>query len=170
MQRRQYNPIILAVTAIMAAVVFALTLVKLLPTPDQGYIHPADGAIYFASFAFGPWVGAIVGGLGTCLGDIYGGAGQWAPFSLIIHGAQGWVAGWLSRRWPGIWGLILATVIGGLIVVIGYLPVGMFLASPTQALAAIPWNILQVTIGGVIGISLFVLVREAYPPIARLGR
>lgn len=171
MQRRQYNPIMLAVTAVMASVVLALTYIKLMPTPDGGYIHPGDAAIYFASFAFGPWVGAIAGGLGTALADTLGGFFlPWAPFSLLIHGFQGWVAGWVGRRWPSIWGLILASVIGGLIVVIGYLPVGMVFVGPAAALASIPWNILQVTIGGILGTSLFLLVREAYPPITRLGR
>jgi uncharacterized membrane protein len=169
MQRRQTDPQVLAVTAIMAAVVFALTYVKLLTTPDGGYIHPGDAGIYFSAFAFGPWVGAIVGGLGTALADLAGGYPQWAPFSFLIHGAQGLVVGWMVRRWPTTWGMIAATVVGGAIVVLGYLPVGMLLASPAQALTSVPWNIVQVAIGAAISIPLFLLVRRAYPPITRLG-
>jgi uncharacterized membrane protein len=154
----------------MAAVVFALTYVKLLPTPDGGYIHPGDAGIYFSAFAFGPWVAAIVGGLGTALADVAGGYPQWAPFSFLIHGAQGLVVGWMYRKWSTIGGMIAATVVGGVIVVVGYLPVGMLLASPAQALASVPWNIVQVAIGGIISIPLFLLVRRAYPPINRLNR
>ena len=170
MQRKRFDPRMLAVTAVMAAVVFALTYIKLLPTPDGGYIHPGDAGIYFSAFAFGPWVGAIVGGLGTGLADVAGGYPQWAPFSFLIHGAQGLVVGWMYRRWPTTWGMISATVVGGVIVVVGYLPAGMLLASPAQALTSVPWNIVQVAIGGLISVPLFLLVRRAYPPITRLGR
>jgi uncharacterized membrane protein len=171
MSRRTLDPRTLAVTAVMSAVVFALTQVKLLPTPDGGYIHPGDAGIFFSAFAFGPWVGALVGGLGTALADVAGGFAQWAPFSLLIHGVQGWVVGWLCReREPGIGRLVAAAVIGGLIVVVGYLPAGMLLASPAQAWASVPWNALQVVVGGIIGVPLFAAVRQAYPPIARLGR
>jgi uncharacterized membrane protein len=170
MQRRLFDPRTLAVTAMMTAVVFALTQIKLLPTPDGGYIHPGDAGIFFSAFAFGPWVGAVVGGLGTALADITGGFGQWAVFSLLIHGLEGWVAGWVATRWPGMPGLVIAAVLGAIIVVVGYLPVGMILASPAQAVASLPWNALQVTIGGVIGVPLFFLVRQAYPPISRIGR
>jgi uncharacterized membrane protein len=169
MSHRVFNPRILAVMAMMTAIVFALTQIRLLPTPDGGYIHPGDAGIFFSAFAFGPWVGAVVGGLGTALADIVGGFGQWAIFSLIIHGVQGLVVGWISARWPGVRGLVFATVVGGIIVVLGYLPVGMLLASPAQALAALPWNALQVTIGAILGVPLFVLVRQAYPPISRLS-
>ena len=170
MQRRPFDPRMLAVTAVMAAVVFALTYVKLITTPDGGYIHPGDAGIYFSAFAFGPWVGGIVGGLGTALADAAGGYPQWALFSFLIHGAQGLVVGWMVRRWSSTWGMIAATVVGGVIVVAGYLPVGMFLASPAQALTSVPWNVVQVAIGAVISVPLFLAVRRAYPPITRLGR
>lgn len=170
MRRTLSDPRILAITAMMAAVVFALTYVRLLPTPDGGYIHPGDAGIYFSAFAFGPWVGAIVGGLGTALADAAGGFPQWAPFSFVIHGVQGLLVGWIYDRWPGTWGMIAALVVGGLIVVLGYLPVGMLLASPAQAITAIPWNLAQVAIGAIISVPLFLLVRSAYPPITQMGR
>jgi len=170
MTRKLFDPRTLAVTAVMTALVFALTQVKLLPTPDGGYIHPGDAGIFFSAFAFGPWVGAVVGGLGTALADVTSGYAQWGIFSLLIHGAQGWVVGWLTRRWRGTTGLIVATIIGGLIVVAGYLPAGMILASPAQSVAALPWNALQVAIGGLIGVPLFALIRQAYPPITRWDR
>jgi hypothetical protein len=34
----------------------------------------------------------------------------------------------------------------------------------------LPLNIIQVTAGAVVGLPLFVAVRQAYPPILRLGR
>jgi uncharacterized membrane protein len=169
MQRKLSDPRVLAVTAVMAAIVFATTMIQLTLTPDGGYIHLGEAGILFSAFAFGPWVGAVVGGLGTALADVTLGFPLWAPFSLIIHGLQGWVAGWIVRRWPGLGGLILASVVGGLIVVAGYLPAGIILEGSGLALASIPFNALQVFIGAVVAISLYYLVRRAYPPIMRFG-
>ncbi len=169
MQRNAMNPRTLAVTAVMTAVVFVLTGLVRVPTPARGYIHLGDAAIFFSAFAFGPWVGAVAGGLGTGLADIAGGYPQWAIFSLLIHGAQGWVVGWTSGRWPGLAGLILSAVVGGVIVVVGYLGAGMLLSGPAAALGELPLNILQVGTGAVVGILLFLAVRRAYPPIAHWG-
>jgi uncharacterized membrane protein len=167
MPRRAFDPRILALTAVMTAIVFVLTRVVQIPTPARGYIHLGDAGIFFSAFAFGPWLGAVAGGLGTALADITSGYPQWAIFSFLIHGAQGWVAGWASRRWSGTGGLILAAVLGSLIVVIGYLAAGTLLSGIGAALSELPLNILQVTVGAVVGTLLFVSVRRAYPPIQR---
>lgn len=169
MQRNAINPRTLAVTAVMTAVVFVLTSLVRVPTPARGYIHLGDVAIFFSAFAFGPWVGAVAGGLGTGLADVAGGYPQWAIFSLLIHGAQGWVVGWVSGRWPGSAGLVLSAVVGGVIVVVGYLGAGILLSGPAAALGELPLNILQVGTGAVVGILLFLAVRRAYPPIAHWG-
>lgn len=170
MARKPFDPRLLAVTAVMTAVVFVLTRVVQIPTPARGYIHLGDAGIFFSAFAFGPWVGAAAGGLGTALADITSGYPQWAIFSFLIHGAQGWVVGWMSERREGVWGLVLSTVVGGVIVVAGYLLAGMLLSGVGAALGELPLNIIQVAAGAVVGVPLFVAVRQAYPPIVRLGR
>lgn len=170
MSRKTFDPRTLAVTAVMTAIVFVLTRMVQVPTPARGYIHLGDAGIFFSAFAFGPWVGAVAGGLGTGLADITSGYPQWAIFSLLIHGLQGWVVGWTSERWSGVTGLILSTVVGGVIVVVGYLAAGMILSGVGAAIGELPLNILQVAVGAAIGVPLFVLVRQAYPPITRLGR
>jgi uncharacterized membrane protein len=170
MSRRSLDPRVLAVTAVMTAIVFVLTRLVQIPTPARGYIHLGDAGIFFSAFAFGPWVGAVAGGLGTGLADITSGYPQWAVFSLLIHGAQGWAVGWTSERWEGTRGLVLSTVLGAVIVVVGYLAAGSILVGVGAALAELPLNIIQVTVGAVVGVSLFVAVRQAYPPILRLGR
>ncbi len=169
MGRKSVDPRTLAVTAVMAAVVFVLTSIVHVPTPARGYIHLGDTGVFFAAFAFGPWIGAVAGGVGTLLADVVGGFPLWAPFSLLIHGLQGWVVGWMSRRWSGVPGLILSAVVGGAIVVIGYLVAGLFLAGAGAALGELPMNVLQVVGGAVVAIPLFIAVRQAYPPMMRFG-
>jgi uncharacterized membrane protein len=154
----------------MIAIVFVLTRVIQIPTPAKGYIHLGDAGVFFSAFAFGPWVGAVAGGLGTGLADVTSGYPQWAIASFLIHGLQGWVAGWATQRWRGAAGLLLAAIIGGVIVVVGYLLAGMVLSGVAAALAEVPMNIIQVAAGAVVAVPLFLAVRQAYPPIVRLGR
>ena len=168
MPRKPVDPRALAVTAVMTAIVFVLTSMIRVPTPARGYIHLGDAGIFFGALAFGPWIGAVSGGLGTALADIAGGYPQWAVFTFLIHGAQGWSVGWFSRRWAGAWGLVLSSFVGGAIVVIGYLGAGILLSGVGAALAELPMNVLQVTVGAVIGVPLYAGVRRAYPPITRL--
>jgi uncharacterized membrane protein len=167
MSRTAVNPRTLAVTAVMTAIVFVLTRAVQVPTPARGYIHLGDAGIFFAAFAFGPWVGAVAGGLGTALADLTSGFPQWAFFSFLIHGAQGWLVGWLCDRWRGVGGLVAATVAGGLIVVGGYLLAGMLLSGVGAAVGELPLNIIQVSAGAVVGVPLFLAVRRAYPPLTR---
>ena len=170
MLRKAFDPRALAMTAVMTAIVFVLTRLVQVPTPAKGYIHLGDAGVFFSAFAFGPWVGAVAGGLGTGLADITSGYLLWAPFTFLIHGAQGWVVGWTSERWAGVRGLVLSTLLGGAIVVIGYLLAGIYLSGVGAALGELPLNIIQVLAGALVGVPLFAAVRQAYPPITRLGR
>jgi uncharacterized membrane protein len=91
------NPRTLALTGVMTAVIFVLTRVIQIPTPAAGYVHLGDAAVLFAGFAFGPFVGAVASGLGTALADLTSWP-QWAPYTLVIHGLMGFVAGYMAQR------------------------------------------------------------------------
>jgi uncharacterized membrane protein len=170
MSRKSFDPRTLAVTAVMTAIVFVLTRMVQVPTPAKGYIHLGDAGIFFSAFAFGPWIGGIAGGLGTALADVTSGYPQWAFFSFLIHGAQGWIVGWTSERWQGVMGLVLSTVVGAVVVIVGYLAAGMLLSGFGAALAELPLNVIQVAGGAVVGVPLFIAVRQAYPPLVHFGR
>ena len=71
--------------AIMTAVTTVLTMLVKIPTPIRGYLNLSDTMIYFSAYAFGPWVGGIIGGLGPALSDLISGYPQWA---IVRH------------RWP----------------------------------------------------------------------
>jgi len=171
MSRRVFDPRTLAVTAVMTAIVFVLTrLIQLAPPPVGGHIHLGDVGVFFSAFAFGPWVGAVAGGLGTALADWTSPFAQWGIASLLIHGIQGWVAGWMSIKWQDTKGLILASVVGGAIVVVGYLIAGTFFLGFAVALSEVPLNIIQVAVGAILAVPLLAAGRRAYPPIMNLGR
>ena len=70
--------------AIMTAVTTVLTMLVKIPTPIRGYLNLSDTMIYFSAYAFGPWVGGIIGGLGPALSDLISGYPQWAIFTFVI--------------------------------------------------------------------------------------
>ena len=116
----------ITVTALMAALIFVLTVVPRVPTPVGGYIHLGDAGVNFAALAFGPWVALFSGGVGTALADLMG-YPQWAIFSLIIHGLQGLAIGWIARKEFTLWRGALAVIAGTAIVVAGYFIAGTIL-------------------------------------------
>lgn len=167
--RRGISPMAIAVVALMIAVTTVFTLAIRVPVPaTNGYINLSDVAIYFAAFAFGPWVGLIAGGVGAALADLLGGYAQFAILTLLAHGLEGLVAGWLARG-RGPKGMALAWL-AGTVAMCGlyFLGEGLVLTGWGPAATELPFNVFQNAVGGIVGIPLFFAVRQAYPPLTRM--
>ncbi len=159
----------ITLTALMAALIVVLTTVPRIPIPaTSGYVHLGDAGIAFAAYAFGPWVAMLAGGLGTALADLMG-YPQWAIFSLIVHGAQGWAMGQIVRKTVNAGTIALSVIAGTAIVAAGYFAAGSILNGPVVAMTEILPNTLQGLSGGIVGIPLYFAVRQAYPPLRRYG-
>jgi uncharacterized membrane protein len=177
---RGFDARMIAITGVMIAVIFVLTRSVQIPIGPAGYIHVGDIGIYVAAFVFGPLVALIAGASGTALADLQSGYGAWAPGTLVIHGLQAFVAGLIAWR-GGLPRMIMAVVVGGAIVVIGYflymlifIPAGLLEADEGQsaiaaALASIWPNTFQVLIAAIVAVPLVLALRQAYPPIRRWG-
>ena len=158
----------ITLTALMSALIFVLTRTQLSVTPTGGYIHLGDAGIIFASLAFGPWVGMVAGGLGTALADITSGYAQWAIFSLLIHGLQGWAAGQLfDKLRQRLLATILASAASLVIVVGGYFIAGTILEGTAIAVGSLLPNTFQALGGSILGVPLYFAVLRAYPPLRR---
>lgn len=159
-----------ALIAILTAVTTVLTLIVRIPfAPTRGYITLADVGVYFATYALGPVVGTIAGGIGTGLADAISGYPQWMILSCLIHGLQGLVAGLIGRK--GKLGfMILGCVAGAVVMVGGYFASEVFLYGIGSAVAEIPGNFFQNAAGALIGIPLVYAVKKAYPPINEIGK
>jgi len=168
---RNSRAYVIAITGVMIAVTAVFTLLVRIPIPATlGYFNFSDVAIYFASFAFGPWVGLVAGGVGAALADVIGGYAQFALLTFCAHGLEGLIAGYLARKRSGGW-LLLAWAAGALCM-IGVYFLGEFyiFGIGPEAFAEIPVNLLQNVVGGLVGIPLYYAVRKAYPPITRMGQ
>jgi uncharacterized membrane protein len=157
-----------ALVTIMAAVVCTLTFVVQVPIPATGgYFHLGDIAANFAALAFGPQLGFLIAGGGMAIADLLAGYATFAPGTFVIHGLQAVVVGYIGHnRKP--WLMLAGAIAGSIVVVAGYfvyewliLRIGML-----AAVQEIPANSVQVA-SGLIGVPLYLLVRQAYPPLAR---
>lgn len=171
---------VIAVAGVMLAVVFVMTRSVTFSIGPAGYVHVGDVGIYVAAFLFGPIVALIAGAAGTGFADLSLGYGQWAPGTLVVHGLQAFVAGYIGWR-GGLPRMIAALVVGGAIVVIGYflymlifIPVGVLDGEEGRSafavsLASVWPNTFQVLLAAVIALPLVLAIQRAYPPIMRWG-
>lgn len=159
-----------AVTAVMIAVVTVFTLLIRIPIPaTEGYFNFSDVAIFFAAFTFGPWVGLIAGGVGTGLADVISGFPQFAILSLLAHGMEGLLAGYIGRG-QSVPRMLLAWVVGAAaMMAVYFLGESLVLTGLGPALTELPFNLIQNVAGAIVGIPLTLAVRQAYPPVLRIG-
>jgi uncharacterized membrane protein len=159
-------------TAVFTALVFLSTYFFQVPIPaTQGYFNLGDIMIFVSALTFGPTVGGFAGGIGSFLSDFLGGFGIFAPFTLVIKGLEGYVAGLISQRSDKRLILLLAWVAGSIIMVLGYfLAESFFIAlvfgsseftGIAAASAEVPFNIAQVVGGGIVGIPVSLGVKYA---------
>ena len=103
--------------------------------------------------------------------DLSGGFAQWAVISFIVHGLEGLVMALIIRhvKRRGLAKLI-AFLWCILIVPIGYYVLsGAILVGFEAALADLPGNFIQSTVGAVLGFALSEAVKKAYPPVVNMG-
>jgi uncharacterized membrane protein len=88
----------LALTPIFTALVAVATMVFTIYIPaTSGYFNLGETIIYITAILFGPYVGAITGGVGAAISDLIL-APVFAPATLIIKAFEGAIVGILSRR------------------------------------------------------------------------
>ncbi|MDW8777591.1 ECF transporter S component [Streptococcus suis] len=142
---------------VLLAILTALSLVLAhfhLPTPS-GFVTLLDVGVFFTAFYLGKKEGAIVGGLAGLLIDFLLGYPQWAFFSLVFHGAQGYFAGWTGKK--RILGLVLAT----LSMVGGYYLASRIYFNDLKAIESVLSNSMQNFVGMVLGFALVKLVEKS---------
>jgi uncharacterized membrane protein len=122
-----------------------------------------DALVIIASLSFGPIVGGLAGGVGSALADAIGGWFNWVPFTLVIKGVEGVVAGYIAgnREDRDTKRFLLAWVVGGLVMVTGYFLVQVYLYGIGGTLVELPFNFVQMVVAGMIGVPVsFALQRQ----------
>jgi uncharacterized membrane protein len=173
-QNQTKNPIKLATAAIFAALTLIATYSFVISIPaTSGYFNLGETTIYVAALLFGPWVGALSGGIGATLSDALL-APQFALGTLTIKGIEGILVGVLYQKLQHrlqnrSLSAAIAITAGGLEMVAGYfiyeqLALGYPLA---VALAEVPFNIVQMTVGLIIAIPIMHAILQVFPQLKR---
>ena len=157
----------ISLSAVMAAVVCVATYIIQIPNAMGGYFNLGDVMIFVSALTFGPVIGGIAGGIGSALADIIG-FPIFAPFTLVIKGIEGSIAGLVTNR-KGVFRDIFAVTVAGVEMVVGYFLAEFYLLQwgLGGALAEVPGNIAQIVIGGVVGIPIALVLRRRLPEILK---
>jgi uncharacterized membrane protein len=164
----------LTLAAVFTALVFIVTSqIPPIPIPaTSGYFNVGETIIYIAALLFGPMVGALSGGIGAMLADMYLGFSVFAPGTLVIKGAEGAIIGLLNlqlRKYlpNATVCAVVSVTVGGLEMVTGYfLYEQLVLGYPfILALAEVPFNIVQMIIGLVIAVPIMHAVLRFFPQL-----
>ena len=159
--------VLAVLVAVFTSLVFVSTYIFFVPIPaTRGIFNFGDIMIFIAALTFGPLVGGLAGGLGSALADTLA-APLYAPYTLMIKGMEGWIAGYMSKGGSRKRDLI-AWLCASPVMVVGYFVVQSFFIAGVVAVAEIPFNILQVAAGGIVGVPVSRKLRGLIP--ASMGR
>ena len=158
--------------AVSTGLVFVVTRLAQIPISVlNGQIFDlGDVMIFTFAWTFGPGVGALAGGVGSAISD----ASQlspFAPFTFVIKGIEGFLAGYVAQRGSS-WSMRISWVLASLAMVGGYFLTNSFVLGfgPLAGLYEVPFDILQVIAGGLIGAPTSRYLRNALPAILGLRK
>jgi len=169
------NPVLTTtLTALSSALVLVVTYFASVTLTPQGQVFDAgDIMIFITAFTFGPVVGGLAGGFGSGLSDFFHGYVYFAPFTAIIKGSEGLIAGYISQRSLRGREVKLGWLAGSVVMVAGYFAAEYYFIGLVFGGAALegvfpyldlPFNIVQVLAGGLIGIPISKSLKKALPP------
>ena len=168
------NVRMLTLLALLIALTTVATMIIQIPIPaTQGYINVGDAMVFTSAVLFGPLAGLLAGGVGSALADWFSGYAQFAPYTLVIKGLEGLIAGLIAwgllkgrpmRTVAGIASMIAGMVDGGAVMVGGYYVVEQFIMGKAAA-AEVPGNLFQVLGGVVIATPVTLLLRSVAPTL-----
>jgi uncharacterized membrane protein len=157
----------LALTAGLAATTTVATMLIQIPIPPtRGYLNFGEILVFTSALLFGRFVGGLAGGIGSAMADIITGYGYFAPYTLVIKGLEGFLAGTI-RDGKSTRRDVLGWLAGAVAMVTGYFlteAYAMGFGVPA-ALVEVPSNVIQVLSGAIIAIPLARGLRNRIPKI-----
>lgn len=150
----------MVICAMGIAITVLLTSFFSLPITSNGYINLGDiGVLLFAQL-FGPGVGLIVGAIGSSLSDILLSFAVYAPFSLIVKGIEGLIAGYLLKAGK-IKNIFVINVLSTCFMVIGYFLSEVFLYGSAAAILSLPANLVQALVCSIVAALIYSMLKNS---------
>ena len=149
----------LAVIAIATALVYVFTAFISIRLPiggEGGIIHLGNIPLFIFAIFFGKKVGMICGGIGMALFDLLSGWTIWAPFTLVIVGAMGYVMGALVHKKPTYLNVTIGIILAIIIKIVGYYFAELIIyGNAITPFSSIPGNLIQVGFAGIVTLVAF---------------
>jgi uncharacterized membrane protein len=155
----------LVVTAMFAALIFVVTFLVRIPLPfaGSGYLNIGDVMIYLSAFILGGPLAGLAAALGSSLADLASGYVVYMLPTFIIKGAMGFGAGSIHAKMKNLPGYLFGNAVAGVIMVAGYFIFEYFFFSPGQAIAAAPFNMIQLAGCVAISFAVFPVAKQLEP-------
>lgn len=155
----------LAITAISLVLVYVFTAVINIRLPiaaNGGLVHLGNVPLFIAAILFGRKTGMIAGGVGMALFDLLSGWTLWAPFTLVIVGAMGFVVGAICYGKKSYARYIVAMILACAIKIVGYyIAEGFIYGNWIAPVTSIPGNLVQIGVAAAIVLVVIVPLRAA---------
>ena len=152
----------LVISAMMAALTYVATMVIQIPSPMNGYVNLGDCFVLLSGWLLGPWYGGAAAGIGSMLTDLLSGYGHYAPGTFVIKGLDALVAALLFRAMGRTsTAALVSGLVGEAIMVAGYFGyAALLLGKGLGAAASIPGNLVQATMGLLVGFLLLKVLQK----------
>ena len=146
----------IALSALLAALIFIATRFISIPLPAVGYVNMGDGLVILAGWMLTPGYGFLAAGIGSALSDVLSPFVVYAPVTFLIKGLMAVIIHLFIKALKKQ--KIVAGIIGGLtaetVMVGGYLLFESVLYGFKTALVSISFNAIQGGVGLIVGVTL----------------
>ena len=145
----------IVLSAIFISLVFVATYIGVpWPFASGGYMHLGTLVLLIIAITFGKEYGALAGGIGMGLFDLFSPYAMWAPGTFLVRMLMGYVVGMVAynkkneEQGTNFIRNIVAIVAGAVIMIPGYyFYEAIFLTDFKAAFGSIPGNLIQFTLG-----------------------
>lgn len=166
MVKTQKAVVKISLIAVMSALVTVGTMLVQIPNTMGGYFNVGDVMIFVTALTFGPLIGGVAGGLGSAISDMLLAFPVFALPTLVIKGLEGFLAGLITNK-KNVYRDVLAVIVAGAEMVTGYFIAEIFIMGLGGAIGEILLNIAQVSIGGIVGVPIALVLRRRLPEVLR---
>ncbi len=151
-QKRLNHTQSIVMCAMFTVLTYLFTMLNVNPLGlPGGLVHLGNIPFFIAAILFGKKIGAISGGVGMALFDLLSPYAIWAPFTLVIGLATGYVVGLCTEQKQSYPFYFLAVVAAAVVKIVGYyIAEGFIYGNWVAPVAAIPANLSQVVVAAVV--------------------
>lgn len=147
----------LTFAAMFIALTTVATMVISIPIPGtNGYVNIGDTFVLLSGLIFSHYFGALIGGVGSAMADIFLGYTIYAPITLIVKGIEGFIAGKLGKE--SKFSIIMAVICAVIWMPIGYFIFEALIFNVPIAVGSLLANYVQGVVSGILALLLYPII------------